>query len=121
MRHFTSSDGEATIMSGLARPEVAEAFALNRVDAGRVGAASTGQHNACDRSLLFRKSKREVYVLTKNCVDCRNDNLRAGLAKMWTECQLQFNNVRPTALAREHTAQSLEILVRAYQQHNRNK
>jgi hypothetical protein len=60
LRTFYSTDGEDIILSNIFNESLRSEFHELGIDYGRVGAGTTGIHNASDRQLVFRETKRKV-------------------------------------------------------------
>ena len=75
MRNFFSTDGEDVIIARAYESDVRQWLDQANTDYGRVGAGTTGIHNACDRQQTFESVKGKIKkVLSKQ--DCEYKNNR---------------------------------------------
>ncbi len=66
MRHFYSLDAEAIILKELFDPSVRSSLMANNIDVGKISKSDTGNHQASDRSPVFRDCKTGLKVLTED-------------------------------------------------------
>ena len=66
MRHFYSLDGEAIILKELFDESVLDELATNNIDVGKISKSDTGNHQASDRSPVFRDCKTGMKTVTNN-------------------------------------------------------
>ena len=71
-RTFFSTDGEDIIISRAYEDDVRDLLNAENIWYGRVGAGTTGIHNACDRQLTFRETKKETRKALKNNLEMSN-------------------------------------------------
>jgi len=116
LRNFFSTDGEAIIMKNAYKDDVIDAFEDAKTDYGRVGASTTGIHNACDRAYTFRETKKSVRQLTKNGAKISNTLLELGLKKAFENLKLTFASLQLTSHFISCITEGLLTLTRAYQE-----
>jgi hypothetical protein len=90
-------------------------FDSNGIGYARVGAGTTGIHNACDRASTFRETKRRVRKIRTNQIDVRNELLRKSLVAVFGDVKTKYPNLRMSSSAVENIIQAMEALVNAYQ------
>ena len=93
IRNFFSTDGEAIILKNAYKNDVLKAFDDANVDYGRVGAGSTGIHNACDRILIFRDTKAAIRIAESKRVDYSNHLLERYLRNAMNNFKSLFPHV----------------------------
>lgn len=74
---FMTLDGELSQLNGFLEPDMIELFAKNRIQTGKLPAATTGTTQASDKSKLFMASKKIVKFLED--YQWENPNLEAQL------------------------------------------
>ena len=116
MRNFFSTDGEAIIMNNAYKDEVIAAFDDAQTDYGRVGASTTGIHNACDRAYTFRETKKSVRELTKKGGNISNYVLEQGIQKAFENLKRNFLSLHITSQYIKNITDGLLTLTRTYQE-----
>ncbi len=66
MRHFYSLDGEAIILKELFEESIQKDLADAKIDVGKISKSDTGNHQASDRSPVFRDCKRGMESVTND-------------------------------------------------------
>ena len=80
-------------MKNAYKNDVLKAFDDANVDYGRVGAGSTGIHNACDRMLIFRDTKAAIRIAESKRVDYSNHLLERYLRNAMNNFKSLFPHV----------------------------
>ena len=80
---FFSTDGEDVIISNIWKNDLTASFTNQKVHYGRVGAGITGIHNACDRAVVFRDSKKCIAEVRKAGTDFTSEVLRRSMILFW--------------------------------------
>lgn len=114
-RSFFSTDGEAIIMKNAYKDDVRQAFDICKIDYGRVGAATTAIHNACDRAHTFRDTKITVRKLLKDDRPNRNTALKIYLQLAFDTMKKKFPSTLISAQYVKLNISGLMVLVDAYQ------
>lgn len=90
MRHFLSMDGEAIILKETFDDEVQNAFKDNRIDVGKITKSDTGNHQASDRSPVFRDCKSGLEHLCKKGENISDKELERNLRQVIGEFQDRY-------------------------------
>ena len=114
-RQFFSTDGEAIIMKNAYKDDVVDVFEEAKMDYLRVGAGSTGIHNACDRSKGFRNSKSTMGKMQQKKMDYSNTTLENALRKGYANMAERYPNLEIPIAQINNAIEGILIIIRAYE------
>lgn len=115
MTTFFSTDGEDIVICSGYDDEVANAFNYHKIDYGRVGAATTGIHNPCDRAALIRDVKKMIISIAKKNIDVGDEALQASVKVSFANLKTKFPDISIGAGFISNIVYGMEVIVYAYQ------
>lgn len=110
MRNFFSTDGEDIIIARAYEEDIQKSFEDELIDYGRVGAGSTGIHNACDRQLTFREVRKAVFKCISHDSDVSNNMLQLNIKKCFANFKEAYKTVQFGSTLQEDYLKGLLIL-----------
>jgi hypothetical protein len=114
MRNFFSTDGEDIIIANAYKTTIRELLDESLTDYGRVGAGTTGIHNACDRQLTFREVKRRIKKLISECYKFNNRQLSSAIQKAFDRLHAAFPGAKFGSKLREDYEYGLVALCASF-------
>ena len=115
---FFSTDGEALILRQAFEPRIISALKAENVYYARVGAGSTGIHQACDRAQTFKITKKGPGSVSKILQLNRipsDEFLEANIRRAFDNFLVRFPSISCTSRIMSRIVQSLIILKSVYQ------
>lgn len=113
-RTFFSTDGEDIIIARAYDDDIRELLKSENIWHGRVGAGTTGIHNACDRQKTFREVKKEVRKVLQNGQKMNNRFLEDNIIAAFKNFMNEFPSVEFLPRLRSDYNFGLLVLVHAF-------
>ena len=113
-RNFFSTDGEDIIISNAYDQDLASRFTNARIDYGRVGASTSGIHQAGDRQYTFKATKKEVKRIRHNNIDVSNHTLASNIHNAFSNLRSRYSSLSLTADKIDNYVDAILTLVQAW-------